>query len=95
MLKEVEKETATYQKTLSASEVNQAGWKVCHIDPIGLKKRGAPGTSELSEIKDHFIKFMSPSNMFVVPLSHKALGELPEMINAMKNKVSSTSNLRK
>lgn len=85
ILKGVERNKRHFQKERRSSEVHQAGWKICHIVPVGLKTQGDIATLEISKIEEHFRMFMSPSNMFVVPLKRKALGELPEMIDAIKN----------
>ena len=44
---------------------NKKGWKVAHIDEIGLKTRKSVSQIPLEVLKAHFIKFLSPANMFL------------------------------
>ena len=68
----------------AASERNSSGWKLCHIEPVGLGRRGETVELPLNEIEDHFRRLMSPRNMFVVPKNRSGLGELPEMLEAVR-----------
>jgi hypothetical protein len=55
------------------------GWYLGHKIPIGLNKKMLDCT--LEELKEHFIKLMSPSNMFIVPnKTMKGLAELNDFI---------------
>jgi hypothetical protein len=38
---------------------------------------------DVDRLREHFRKFMSPSNMFVIPLKYAGLGELPEFCEAI------------
>ena len=67
-------------------DINKKGWKVCHIQPIGLKTRMKINEIPLSVIEEHFRNFLSPSNMFLVPKKLSGFGELPHLIEVMKNK---------
>ena len=64
--------------------VNQRGWKLAHIEPVGLRKRGLVERMPLDLLRDRFVRLMDPSNMFVVPKAWAGLGELPEMISAIR-----------
>ena len=39
----------------------------------------------VEELEEHFIKFLSPSNMFLIPKRLGGLGEIPQVIEVMKN----------
>lgn len=85
ILKAIEREHATYRYPLSKAEnLNRVGWKLAHIDSIGLKQRGELETFEISKLETHFVRFMNPENMFLVPKAWAGLGEMPEMIAAIR-----------
>ena len=84
ILKVVEKDKATYRCTLPRVNPNSAGWKVCHVDGIGLGKGGSLEETNLPILQEHFRKLMAPSNMFVIPLRYAGLGELPEFCHAIR-----------
>jgi hypothetical protein len=78
----------TYTGTLGASRVgallNKKGWKVCHIEEVGLRTRASITDIEMALLRRHFALLMKPSNMFVVPKSHGGFGELPEVLQEMR-----------
>jgi hypothetical protein len=84
-----EKETATYQCIMARvpQNLNALGWKVCHIDKVSLGHRGRLETCNLGTIVDRFRRFLSPSNMFVVPKAWAGLGELPEVVEVARRLV--------
>ena len=84
VFKKSEKETATYKCPGGRDTLNSSGWKLCHIEPVGLGRRGETVELPLNEIEDHFRRLMSPRNMFVVPKNRSGLGELPEMLEAVR-----------
>jgi hypothetical protein len=85
ILSKEEKPRAHFTKTRKDSDdLNKYGWNLAHIQPIGLKCRGLLSDMAIETLEQHFKLFMSPSNMFVVPLSWKAIGEIPEMITAIQ-----------
>ena len=61
-LKKSEREKSDYTAKSADVRLNAQGWKVCHIDPVKLG-RGSVETRSVSELKAHFLRFMSPSNM--------------------------------
>lgn len=82
-----EKRRARYGRTLKELEKENPiskEWKVGHIDPLGLKVRGSPTNIELVRLKNHFLKLMKPSNMFVVPKDYGGLAELPDFCRQMR-----------
>jgi hypothetical protein len=84
IFKGVEKASARYRCSPGGSiSPNSAGWKVCHVENIGLVKRGSLRDTPEDLLRRHFRLFMSPSNMFVVPLKYSGLGEIPEFCYAI------------
>lgn len=60
--------------------LNVAGWKVCHTHGVADGSRGADLEKlPLAALIEHSRRFLSPSNMFVVPNSHAGFGELREV----------------
>ena len=84
VFKKSEKEVATYKCPGGRDTLNSNGWKLCHIEPVGLHSRKDTGDLPVKTIEDHFRKLMSPRNMFVVPKVLSGLGELPEMFDAIR-----------
>ena len=68
----------------SKIRINKDGWKVCHISRAGLGLAGHPASQPIPAIEAHFRRFMSPRNMFLVPLVLGGLGETPHMIDAIR-----------
>jgi hypothetical protein len=83
--KRSEKERMRYRRTLAPAEnVNKRGWKLCHIQDIGLGIRTPLEEVPLDKLKDHFQLLMRPSNHFLIPLQWAGLGEVPEVIDAIR-----------
>jgi len=90
-----ERTLATYRCTLGKSiNPNSAGWKVCHIQGVGRRARTPVVDVDDRLLREHFRKFMAPSNMFVIPLKYAGLGELPEFCEAMGRLLLSASGSR-
>jgi len=80
-----EKDKADYQQTLGKYSVNKLGWKLCHIDEIGLNtKTSVKDIDDIEILKEHFLKFANPKNMFLVPLEIGGIGEVNEFIDAQR-----------
>lgn len=80
VLKAVERAQASLTCTLRAEHnLNTAGWKLAHIEPVGLRMTRAVEDIELARVQSHHRLLMSPSNMFLVPREWAGLGELPEV----------------
>ncbi|HXY78016.1 MAG TPA: hypothetical protein VEH47_04340 [Candidatus Acidoferrales bacterium] len=62
---------------------NFQGWKVCHRHPVGLGGKVSLCDREISDLQRHFVRFLAPSNMFLVPLELGGLGELPQFTKAI------------
>ncbi len=77
-----------YRGVLARSEaakaINDGQWKVCHIDDVGLRTKGAVTEVGITTLKEHCRRLLAPSNMFLVPNSHGGFGELPEVVEAFR-----------
>jgi len=83
--KTAEKSQMKYKRTLSQHDnVNKCGWKLCHIEEIGLATRTPLVELPLDILIRHFMLLLSPSNHFVVPLPWGGLGEVDEFIAELK-----------
>ena len=84
-LEKSEKGVATYKCCLPRrGTLNKRGWKLCHIEGVGLLESKETGELPIEKLEDRFRKLLSPRNMFVVPKDRSGLGELPEMIAAVR-----------
>lgn len=78
------REEARYRcSRISGPSPNVLGWKLCHKRQVRLRGRGPVETRPIELLREHFIDFLSPSNMFLVPLNLGGLGELQEFIAAI------------
>lgn len=59
---------------------NAKGWKIAHKKQIGLNSRVPLNDVSVYALTDHFVKFMSPANMFLMPLRYAGLAEIDEVI---------------
>lgn len=80
-----EKARMRYKRTLRAADnVNKRGWKLCHVDPVGLSTKAPLSSIRIETLAEHSRRLLSPSNQFVVPLAWGGLGEVPEFIAEMR-----------
>jgi hypothetical protein len=80
-----ERTRAGYQCLLSETlSPNLSGWKVCHLEGVGLARRTLVSEIDDITLREHFRKLMAPSNMFLVPKKYGGLGELPEFCQAIR-----------
>ena len=85
MLKSTEKQSATYRCSLSAPyDVNKKGWKLAHIDGVGLNSRALLSALPIDVLHTQFLRFMAPSNMFLVPKRFAGIAEIDEVIDAFR-----------
>lgn len=63
--------------------VNHHGWKLAHIQQIGLNERTSIAELPMERLVSHFRALMSPSNMFVVPLAWAGMAEVEPVIQAI------------
>ena len=80
-----EKPQMRFRCTLHAKDnVNKYGWKLCHLEEIGLSTRIPLARIPVAVLVRHFRLFMGPSNHFVVPLNRAGLGEVEEFIQEIR-----------
>ncbi|CAZ88160.1 conserved hypothetical protein [Thiomonas arsenitoxydans] len=65
--------------------VNKYGWKLAHIQGVGLNNRNPISALPLQRLTDQFLSLMAPANMFVVPLAWGGIGEIEAVIQAVKS----------
>lgn len=83
--KKSEKAFMRYRRTLGAIDnVNKRGWKLCHVDGVGLSTATAIERIPIEELKSHCRRLLAPSNQFVIPLQWSGLGEVPEFIQGIR-----------
>jgi hypothetical protein len=74
-----------YSGTLTAADsLNNRGWKLCHIEGVGLRSPTLLEDFPIDRLVAHFKLLLKPSNHFLVPLSWAGLGELPEVIDEIR-----------
>jgi hypothetical protein len=89
-IKNAEKAQMKFKCTLSVKDnLNKRGWKLCHIEAVGLGTRVQVADLPIQELKDHFCKLLTPGNHFLVPLVWAGFGEVPEVIQEIR-KLEST-----
>lgn len=78
-----EKKFAKYTKTLGISSLSdsETKWKLCHIEPVGLKTRKSLDSLDINDIVESFKRFANPMNMFILPKEIGGLGEVQEFID--------------
>ena len=74
-----------FKKVLGNYSVNKRGWKLCHIDSVGLNSKAPIQKIDINELEKHFIKLGNPQNMFLLPLEIGSLGEIQEFIEEQKD----------
>jgi len=85
ILTATERENAHHRCTLNrCANPNAAGWKVAHIINVGLASSIALEQMPEARLREHFVRLMSPGNMFVVPSRYAGLGELPEFCDELQ-----------
>lgn len=76
------KEKAKYSKPLGKKRLSN--WKLCHIESVGFNTNIPIVDIEIADIKEHFRKYVSPKNMFVLPKEIGDLGEIAAFIEEQK-----------
>jgi hypothetical protein len=85
----VERQAARFKCTLGkVPSPNASGWKLAHVDGVGLATTVPLTDLGETQLCGHFLKLMSPRNMFVVPTKYSGLGELPEFCAAVRATMS-------
>ena len=75
-------EKAKYTKPLGSFSLPD--WKLCHIEPVGFNSNKSIEELSIIDIKEHFKKYASPSNMFVLPKEIGDLGEIQIFIDEQR-----------
>ena len=75
-------EKAKYTKPLGTFSLPE--WKLCHIEPVGFNSSKTIEKLSINDIKEHFMKYASPSNMFVLPKEIGDLGEIQIFIDEQR-----------
>lgn len=89
ILKSVERQAARFKCTLGkVPSLNASGWKLAHVDGVGLATTVPLTDLGETQLREHFLRLMSPRNMFVVPTKYSGLGELPEFCAAVRATMS-------
>lgn len=78
------KANAKYTKPLGRYALSD--WKLCHIQPVGFNTNTTIEDLEISDIEDHFRKYVNPNNMFLLPKEIGYLGEIDVFIEEQKDK---------
>lgn len=78
------KEKAKYSKSLGSNTLKN--WKLCHIEHVGFNTNTSIEDLDISDIKEHFKKYVNPNNMFVLPKEIGDLGEIDVFIEEQKKK---------
>lgn len=83
--KSSEKAQMRFRCTLSSADnVNKRGWKLCHIQEVGLNTRVQIQDLAIETLKEHFCYLLKPGNHFLIPLDWAGLGEVPEVIEQIR-----------
>ena len=81
-----ERVKAHFSGLLGDQGVNSDGWKLAHIEPVGLKRNAALEEIDIYDIESHFKSLMSPGNMFVVPIGLAGIAEVSSFVDSfLKN----------
>jgi len=78
-----EQNSAKY-KCVSNGDFNKAGWKLCHIDAVGLNSRKGIYLEDINFLKKKFKLLLDPAIFFILPKSIGGLGEVRWFIDAQR-----------
>ena len=84
VLKSSTKAMVTHTTTLGKYSLNKEGWKLCHIDPVGLRNNIKIADQNIVILKEKFFALSNPKNMFLVPKEIGGIGEIQEFIEQQK-----------
>ncbi len=71
-----ERKQARYQCPLREYSVNLHGWKLCHIEPVGLNVRGPLDRIPIAKVQAAFRNLLDPANYFLLAKPLSGLGEV-------------------
>src|SRR5690242_13538995 len=84
ILKATESKTAQFKASLGKYNVSIYGWRLDHIEDVGLNTRTEIDSMNMETLKNHFHLLMKPSNIVLVPTALKGLGDLPMFLSTLK-----------
>ena len=71
-----ERKQARYQCPLREYSVNRHGWKLCHVEPVGLNLRRPLERIPIAKVQAAFRNFLDPANYFLLAKPLGGLGEV-------------------
>lgn len=80
-----ERDQRRHHGTLGKFSVNKQGWKLCHIEEVGLKSRDRLEDIDMTKLEMAFCRLLDPSNYFLMPLKWGGLGEVNAFIDGFKS----------
>ena len=84
--KAIEKPCAQFHCTRPKKfNLNEFGWKLAHIEGVGLNDRVPLSSFSIARLAAHFRLLMSPANMFVVPLAWAGIAEIEAVVQAVSS----------
>lgn len=81
--KKGEQDLAKY-KCVSNGDFNKAGWKLCHINAVGLNSSKPLKMEDINLLKKKFTLLLDPTNFFILPKSIGGLGEIKWFIDTQR-----------
>lgn len=92
VIKAAERVASKYRCTRqTAPGPNQLGWKVAHIQNVGLGSTQSVDSVPWEVLVAHFKRFLDPANMFLVPKAYAGVAETPEFLEAFRQRTSATA----
>lgn len=92
--KKEEKEQRKYHCTLGKYSINKDGWKLCHINAVGLNARSSLSSINIQGLREAFFDLLSPSNYFLLPIKWGGLGEAREFIEGYLKSTTPINNIQ-
>ena len=71
-----EREQAQYRCRLGKYSVNERGWKLCHVEPVGMRVRTPLQRIPIEQVHAAFRNLLDPANYFLLAKSLGGLGEV-------------------
>lgn len=59
-------------------------YKLCHIDGVGIGKKGSPESLDIQLLEDHMRRLLRPDNMFLIPQRYAGLGECEAFVQVFR-----------
>ena len=81
-----------YTKINKDFNLNNKGWKVCHIESVGLNIRTPIENISLDILKIKSKLFLLPSNIFLIPKEWGGLAEIPSFLKGFREVQDETIN---